>query len=93
MKKRAGEEDRPDGFVKVIAIEREVDVSLKVVQIAGSQVNIDPGSRVRLSNPADTTVFADSHHYDNGMNGNFTGTGNCHPAHSDRQSIGRRPGC
>lgn len=62
-----------------------------VVQIAGSRVSIDPGSRVRLSNPAGTTVFSDSHRYNNGTNGNFTGTDNCHPAHVNQQSFGSRP--
>ncbi len=62
------------------------------VQIAGSRVSIDPGSRVRLSNPSGTTVFADSHHYNNGTNGNFTRTDNCHPVHVERKSFGTRPG-
>lgn len=63
-----------------------------VVQIAGSQVSIDPGSRVRLSNPAGTTVFADAHHYNNWTNGNFTRMDNTDavPVHS--QSFGSRPG-
>jgi hypothetical protein len=63
-----------------------------VVQIAGSQVSIDPGSRVRLSNPAGTSVFADSHKYNNGTNGNFTGLSNGNPAYVDQQSFGSRPG-
>ncbi len=41
------------------------------VDIAGSSVSIDPGSQVRLSNPAGTSVFADSHLYNNQNNGNF----------------------
>lgn len=63
-----------------------------VVQIAGSQVSIDPGSRVRLSNPAGTTVFADSHKYNNGTNGNFTGLGKNKPTAVNQQSFGGRPG-
>ena len=42
------------------------------VDIAGSSVTIDPGSQVRLSNPGGTSVYADSHRYNNGTNGNFT---------------------
>ncbi len=44
-----------------------------LVDIAGASVTIDPGSRVRLSNPAGTSVFSDAHHFNDGMNGNFTG--------------------
>jgi hypothetical protein len=44
-----------------------------LVDIAGASVTIDPGSRVRLSNPAGTTVFSDAHQFNDGMNGNFTG--------------------
>ncbi len=43
------------------------------VDIAGSTVTIDPGSQVRLSNPGGTSVYANSHLYNNGTNGNFTG--------------------
>jgi len=43
------------------------------VDIAGASVTIDPGSRVRLSNPSGTNVFADTHNYNNRINGNFTG--------------------
>jgi hypothetical protein len=62
-----------------------------LVQIAGSKVSIDRGSRVRLSNPAGTTIFSDSHQYNNGRNGKFTGLKNCHPAHVNKQSFGSRP--
>ena len=44
-----------------------------LVDIAGASVTIDPGSRVRLSNPAGTTVFSDAHQFNDGMNGDFTG--------------------
>ncbi len=63
-----------------------------LVQIAGSKVSIDRGSRVRLSNPAGTTIFSDSHQYNNGVNGKFTGLKSCHPAHVNKQSFGSRPG-
>ncbi|MGL4400673.1 MAG: FecR family protein [Luteolibacter sp.] len=63
-----------------------------LVQIAGSKVSIDRGSRVRLSNPAGTTIFSDSHQYNNGVNGKFTGLKNYHPAHVNKQSFGSRPG-
>jgi DNA/RNA endonuclease YhcR with UshA esterase domain len=43
------------------------------VDIAGASVTIDPGSRVRLANPSGTNVFADTHNYNNRINGNFTG--------------------
>jgi hypothetical protein len=46
------------------------------VDIAGTSVTIDSGSQVRLSNPNGTTVFADSHNYNNGTNGNFVQLGN-----------------
>ena len=46
------------------------------VQIAGTTVSIDPGSQVQLSNPNGTTVYANSHLYNNGTNGNFVGLSN-----------------
>jgi hypothetical protein len=66
------------------------------VQIAGSTVSIDSGSRVRLSNPGGTTVFADSHLYNNGgINGNFTGLSNsqsgAQPVQVNQQPFGSRP--
>jgi hypothetical protein len=42
------------------------------VDIAGPSVTIDSGSQVRLSNPGGTNVFANSHFYNNGINGIFT---------------------
>jgi len=66
------------------------------VQIAGSNVTIDRGSRVRLSNPGGTTVYADSHRYNNGINGNFTGLGKGQskpgPVKVNQESFGNRPG-
>jgi hypothetical protein len=74
------------------------DTTLKgsIVQIAGSTVSIDPGSRVRLSNAVGTTVYADSHLYNNGTNGNFTGLSNSQsgsaPVQVNQASYGSRPG-
>jgi hypothetical protein len=66
------------------------------VQIAGSNVVIDPGSRVRLSNPGGTTVYANSHLYNNGINGNFTGLSNsqsgAQPVQVNQQPFSSRPG-
>lgn len=66
------------------------------VQIAGTSVTIDPASRVRLSNPAGTTVYADSHRYNNGTNGNFTGLGSGQvgngPVNVNKASFSGRPG-
>lgn len=74
------------------------DTTLKgnIVQIAGKSVVIDPGSRVRLSNPGGTTVYADSHLYNNGINGNFTGLSNsqsgAQPVNVNQAPFGSRPG-
>lgn len=62
------------------------------VDIAGKTVTIDPGGRVRLSNPTGTSVFADSHNYNNGINGNFTGTGSNAAVTPNKQSFDKRPG-
>ena len=62
------------------------------VQIAGSTVTIDPGSRVRLSNPAGTTIYTDTHHYNNGTNGNFTELNKCKPAEVNQYLFKDRPG-
>ncbi|MES2440140.1 MAG: FecR family protein [Verrucomicrobiota bacterium] len=66
------------------------------VDIAGTSVTIDPGSRVRLSNPNGTNVFADSHLYNNGSNGNFTGLSNSQngggPVNVNQQPFSKRPG-
>ncbi|MES2923553.1 MAG: FecR family protein [Verrucomicrobiota bacterium] len=66
------------------------------VDIAGTSVTIDPGSRVRLYNPGGTTVYADSHLYNNGTNGNFTGLGNVPAGGSavdvNKQTYSKRPG-
>lgn len=43
------------------------------VDIAGKSVTIDSGSRVLIANPGGTTVYADSHLFNNGTHGNFTG--------------------
>lgn len=43
------------------------------VDIAGRNVTIYPGSRVRLSNPGGTRVFADEHNYNGPSSGKFTG--------------------
>jgi hypothetical protein len=73
------------------------DTTLKgnLVQIAGTSVTIDSGSRVRLSNPTGTTVYANSHLYNNGINGNFTGLSNSQsgaaPVQVNQQSYGSRP--
>ncbi|NQX00565.1 hypothetical protein HQ447_07875, partial [bacterium] len=61
------------------------------VDIAGSRVTIDPGSRVRLSNPAGTTVYSDSHRYNDRTYGNFTGVGDSNPVHVRQASFGERP--
>ncbi|MGL5018320.1 MAG: FecR family protein [Luteolibacter sp.] len=63
-----------------------------VVQIAGQNVTIDSGARVRLSNPSGTTVFSNSHQFNNGSNGNFTGLDSTTPADVNKQSFGSRPG-
>jgi len=66
------------------------------VDIAGTSVTIDPGSRVRLANPNGTSVYADSHLYNNGTNGNFTGLGNGQeggaPVEVKQQPYSKRPG-
>ena len=66
------------------------------VDIAGLSVTIDSGSRVRLSNPSGTTVYADSHRYNNGVNGNFTGLSNsqsgARPVQVNQEPFGSRPG-
>ena len=66
------------------------------VQIAGSSVIIDSGSRVRLSNAGGTTVYANSHLYNNGINGNFTGLSNsqsgAQPVQVNQQPFSSRPG-
>lgn len=66
------------------------------VQIAGTNVIIEPGSRVRLSNPGGTAVYADFHQYNNGINGNFTGLGNSQsesrPVQVNQQPFSSRPG-
>jgi FecR protein len=49
------------------------------VDIAGSSVTIDAGSRVRLTNPGGTNVYADSHHYNGPAFGSFTGVTNDKP--------------
>ncbi len=73
------------------------DTTLKgnLVQIAGTSVTIDSGSRVRLSNPTGTTVYANSHLYNNGINGNFTGLSNSQsgaaPVEVNKASYGSRP--
>lgn len=65
------------------------------VDIAGSSVTIDKGSRVRLLNPGGTTVFADSHLYNNNINGNFTGFGfdpqGGRPVEVNKQPFANRP--
>lgn len=66
------------------------------VDIAGTSVTIDPGGRVRLSNPSGTRVFANSHNYNNRVNGNFTGTGDsqadARPVDVNQQPFANRPG-
>lgn len=66
------------------------------VDIAGRSVTIDPGSRVRLHNPSGTTVYADSHNYNNLINGNFTGTGSgqagARPVEVHKRGFSERPG-
>lgn len=65
------------------------------VDIAGSSVTIDKGSRVRLTNPGGATVFADSHLYNNNINGNFTGMGfdpqGGRPVEVNKQPFANRP--
>ena len=66
------------------------------VDIAGRTVTIDPGSRVRLSNPTGTTVYADAHNFNNLVNGNFTGTASgqagARPVEVNKKSYSERPG-
>jgi len=68
------------------------DTTLKgnKVDIAGTTVTINPGSQVRLSNPNGTTVYADSHLYNNGINGNFTGLVN-DPAGGQTVKVNKQP--
>jgi len=65
------------------------------VDIAGATVTIDPGSRVRLSNPSGTRVFADAHNFNNRVNGNFTGLADgqagAAPVEVNRQPFANRP--
>lgn len=64
-----------------------------VVDIAGTKVTIDRGSRVQLSNPAGTCIYADSHLYNNGTNGNFTGIGGgAQVSPGNKQPFNARPG-
>lgn len=67
-----------------------------VVNIAGKTVTIDPGSRVRLSNPSGTTVFGNSFNFNNGIHGDFTGLGNIQsgggPVQVNKAPFNQRPG-
>ncbi len=60
------------------------------VDIAGTRVSIDPGSQVRLSNPGGTTVYANSHLYNNQINGNFVGLVNG-PNGSNQIQVNQQP--
>ncbi len=66
------------------------------VDIAGTSVTIDPGSQVRLLNPGGTTVYANRHLYNDGLNGNFVGIGGAQgsagPVQVNKQPYGNRPG-
>jgi ferric-dicitrate binding protein FerR (iron transport regulator) len=66
------------------------------VDIAGTTVTIDSGSRVRLANPTGTSVFADTHNYNNRVNGNFTGLADgqagARPVEVNKQPYANRPG-
>jgi hypothetical protein len=65
------------------------------VDIAGPTVTIDPGSQVQLSNPGGTSVYSNSHRYNDGTNGNFTGLGGgqagSNPVQVNKQPYGNRP--
>ncbi|MEX1113622.1 MAG: hypothetical protein WEB53_00115 [Akkermansiaceae bacterium] len=67
------------------------------VDIAGSSATIDPGSRVRLSNPNGTTVYSYSYNFNNGgKNGNFTELKKSEvdgrPVNVDKQPFSQQPG-
>ena len=65
------------------------------VNIAGTSVTIDPGSRVGLSNPGGTNVYSDTHNYNSRDYGAFTGLSNSQggggPVEANRHDYGSRP--
>jgi hypothetical protein len=69
------------------------DSTLKgnAVDIAGTTVTIDAGSKVRVSNAPGTRVFSNSHNYNNGSHGNFTGLDGSTPATVGQHPYGNRP--
>ncbi|MEO5714034.1 MAG: FecR family protein [Luteolibacter sp.] len=65
------------------------------VDIAGTTVQIDPNSQVRLLNPGGTTVYSNSHLYNDDVHGNFVniadGTGQSGQVQVNRQPYVNRP--
>ncbi|MBC8002956.1 MAG: FecR domain-containing protein, partial [Opitutaceae bacterium] len=62
-----------------------------IVDIAGTSVTIDPGSLVRLSNPAGTSVYANSHNYNLETSGNFSGLSGVGTVDVNKQPYNKRP--
>ncbi|MEO5914041.1 MAG: FecR family protein [Luteolibacter sp.] len=65
------------------------------VDIAGTTVQIDPNSQVRLLNPGGTTVYSNFHLYNDEVHGNFVnigdGTGQVGPVQVNQQPYVNRP--